>query len=75
MRVLLCVTISGLPAAAHVKFEERAMAADPDSLILAEPWRKGSRSGGGGCVEAARVAMPHPRPADAPIGTEGDIAR
>jgi hypothetical protein len=51
------------------------MAADPDSLILAEPWRKGSRSGGGGCVEAARVAMPHPRPADAPIGTEGDIAR
>jgi hypothetical protein len=31
------------------------MTADPSSLVLAEPWRKGTRSASGGCVEAARV--------------------
>jgi hypothetical protein len=42
------------------------MAADPDSLKLAGPWRKGTRSGGGGCVEVAVVAVsgisPYPLP-------------
>jgi hypothetical protein len=31
------------------------MAADPSSLVLAEPWRKGTRSSASGCVEAARL--------------------
>jgi hypothetical protein len=33
------------------------MAADPSSLVLAEPWRKGTRSGSTGCVEAARLVV------------------
>jgi Domain of unknown function (DUF397) len=40
------------------------MAADPSSLVLAEPWRKGTRSGSGGCVEAARLAHVAFWPAD-----------
>jgi hypothetical protein len=38
------------------------MVADPNLLILAEPWRKGTRSGGTSCVEAARVTA-----ADTPL--------
>lgn len=33
------------------------MAADPSSLALAMPWRKSTRSGGGGCVEAALATV------------------
>jgi Domain of unknown function (DUF397) len=40
------------------------MAADPSSLTLAELWRKGSRSGGNGCVEAALVPAPHLSPVE-----------
>jgi hypothetical protein len=50
------------------------MAADPNSLKLAEPWRKGTRSSSGGCVEAARVATPSAGPVDAPVRTEGGIS-
>lgn len=50
------------------------MAADPDSLVLAEPWRKGTLSGGGGCVEAARV-LSGPLPADAVPRLETDTYR
>jgi hypothetical protein len=55
-------------------FEERAMAADPDSLVLAESWRKGTLSGGGGCVEAARV-LSGPVPADGAPGLEANNYR
>jgi hypothetical protein len=46
------------------------MAADPSSLALATPWRKSTRSGGTGCVEAALVAAVRRGPmADtAPVG-------
>jgi hypothetical protein len=50
------------------------MAADPSSLMLAEPWRKGTRSGNGGCVEAAVVATPHPWPVGAVAAAEVDIS-
>jgi hypothetical protein len=41
------------------------MAADPNSLMLAELWRKGTRSGSSGCVEAALIATPRPWPVNA----------
>jgi hypothetical protein len=50
------------------------MAADPNSLKLAEPWRKGTRSSSGGCVEAARVATPSVGPDDVSGRAEGDIS-
>jgi hypothetical protein len=38
------------------------MAADPGSLALTTPWRKSTRSGSGGCVEAALAQVVNSRP-------------
>jgi hypothetical protein len=51
------------------------MAADPSLLVLAEPWRKGTHSGNGGCVEAAVVAAPRPWPVGVATAAEVDISR
>lgn len=37
------------------------MDADPDSLIIAKTWRKSTRSGHSGCVEAMVVTALHPQ--------------